>query len=361
MLKKVGWTTTTVFEAWAKQLKDRGISTFRDVIVDDGVFDQTFVHPHWPAEQEHKRYVAGVGGLNLNANCVDFTFRVDGGSVLFSTDPATRYIDVRNTCSPGRKNEIYLSRTLGTNKVVLKGEAVGGGPYAVTVDDPPMFAGTVLSETLTACGIATTGGVKRGPGIRAEREKALPGGDPAWVVIGVHETPINTVLARANKDSMNLYAESLCKRLGYDVTHKSGSWENGTAAVGEFLKRIGVAESEFHIDDGCGLSKENSILAHHFFSKQKDAYLASLSVAGVDGTLDDRFRGSDLKGRVFGKSGYVNNVRSLSGYLKARDDRYYAFSILINRAPEDPTIKLLQEKIVKAIDAHAAAPAASAR
>ena len=84
----------------------------------------------------------------------------------------------------------------------------------------------------------------------------------------------------------------------------------------------------------------------------------SLSIAGVDGTLEDRFKGSDLRGRVTGKSGFVNGVRSLSGFLKARDGQYYAFSILMNKIPDDPTAKILQEKIVKAVDSHASALAA---
>ena len=68
------------------------------------------------------------------------------------------------------------------------------------------------------------------PALRLHKDKA------GWTVLGIHETPISVVLARANKDSMNLYAESLCKRLGFEVAHTSGSWENGTAAVGSFSK-----------------------------------------------------------------------------------------------------------------------------
>jgi serine-type D-Ala-D-Ala carboxypeptidase/endopeptidase (penicillin-binding protein 4) len=175
-----------------------------------------------------------------------------------------------------------------------------------------------------------------------------------------------TVLARANKDSMNLYAESLCKRLGFAATGESGSWQNGTAALGQFLRAAGVGESEFKLDDGCGLSKENVIsphalirvMAYDYHSANRRAFLETLAVGGVDGTLEDRFRGTDLKGRVFGKSGYVSGVRSLSGYLKAKDGHYYAFSILMNKVPEDGMAKPLQDRIVKSIDDHAAVIAA---
>jgi len=74
----------------------------------------------------------------------------------------------------------------------------------------------------------------------------------------------------------------------------------------------------------------------------------------VDGTLDDRFRGTDLRRRVFGKSGFVEGVSCLSGYLKARDGQWYAFSIMMNGIPRlsNTGIKTLQERIVKALDAH---------
>jgi D-alanyl-D-alanine carboxypeptidase/D-alanyl-D-alanine-endopeptidase (penicillin-binding protein 4) len=170
------------------------------------------------------------------------------------------------------------------------------------------------------------------------------------------------VLKRANTNSINLYAESLCKRLGHETSRQPGSWENGTAANAAFLKSLGVDESEFKLDDGCGLSKQNRIsadalariLTFNFHSANREVFRTSLGVAGVDGTMENRFRGTDLKGRVFAKSGFVNGVRALSGYLHTRDDQWYAFSILMNKVPETPEIKTIQDRIVKAIDSHAA-------
>ena len=71
---------------------------------------------------------------------------------------------------------------------------------------------------------------------------------------------------REHGDQATVYREALdlfthAERLGFETAHASGSWENGTAAVGAFLNRAGVPQSEYHLDDGCGLSKENSIAA----------------------------------------------------------------------------------------------------
>lgn len=363
-LKDVGWDVTTVFESWADQLAKRNIASVRDVIVDDSIFDETFVHPNWPEDQIQKRYVAGVGGFNLNANVLEFSVHPtsNGQIATYTTNPPdTQYATIRNTCITGNQNAIWLSRQNGTNQIVLKGETPSRAqiPVAVTIHDPPMYAATVFSEVLKRKGITIAGQVKRDRELSAKR-KSLGSADK-WRVLAIHETPLSTVLARANKDSVNLYAEAMCKLLGHETTGQPGSWSSGTAANAAFLKSLGVQESEFKLDDGSGLSKQNAIsaeaftkiLAHEFHSPNAEAYRASMAIAGIDGTMKERFRGLDLKGRVFAKSGYVNGVRTLSGYLHARDEQWYAFSILMNRV--SPDVKEIQDKIVKAIDKSAEA------
>lgn len=366
MLKKLGWESTTVFKAWAEELKKRGVTSVRNVTVDDSVFDETFVHPNWLARYANSRYSAGVGGVNFNANCVDFFVRPTqpGEPAAVATDPPnTRYVAVKNqTITGGSESVVALLRAPGKNDVTIRGDVRGslGEPASITVHDPPMFAATVLAETLSAGGVAVNGAVGRNRAVREEHAK-----DPAgWTVVAALDTKLATVLDRANKDSMNLYAEALCKRLGHAASGgQPGSWENGPAAVAAFLKKIGVPETQFRIDDGCGLSRDNSVsadallkvLAYNFHSRNKDAFISSLAVGGADGTFERRFEGP-LKGRVFGKSGYVNAVSAVSGYLKARDDQWYAFSILMNNCPPgtNNTAKQVQERIVAAIDANAA-------
>ncbi|HEY1629204.1 MAG TPA: D-alanyl-D-alanine carboxypeptidase/D-alanyl-D-alanine-endopeptidase [Tepidisphaeraceae bacterium] len=364
MLRKSGWDVDTVFKNWAQMLQKRGITQVHDVFVDDSIFDQNFTHPDWPVDQLHKNYCAQVGGVNLNTNCLDFYLRTTGfGNVVqYITDPPTRFASIKNSCVMGQKNAVWLSRQPDTNDIVLRGETNTSNdePISVTINDPPMFAATVLCETLAANGVKVTGKVERDRTIRNSLEKS----DGTWSALAVHTTPLSTIITRANKDSMNLYAESLCKRIGAAATGQSGSWENGTAATAAFLESLGVAKDEFTLDDGCGLSKKNAIspnamakvLEHDFYGRQHDIFMSSLAIAGVDGTFETRFRDSDLRGRVFGKSGYVVGVSSLSGYLKTKDGQWYVFSILMNGLPSgtNNSAKILQEKIVKAIDAQSA-------
>jgi D-alanyl-D-alanine carboxypeptidase/D-alanyl-D-alanine-endopeptidase (penicillin-binding protein 4) len=361
LLRRLGWDVDTVFKSWAEELKKRGITSVRNVVVDDSVFDQEFIHPHWLARYSGARYSAPVGGLNLNANCVDFYVRTTspGNPVSYTLDPETNYVSVRNECVTGDRNAVGVLRVPGKNDLILRGELDVnlGEPISVPIQDPPMYAATVLAETLQRNGVSVSGKVLRDLTVR-EKQQAAPGD---WPVIAALETKLSTVLNRANKDSMNLYAECMCKRLGRAVTGQPGSWENGTAAVGAFLKRIGVPESDFHLDDGCGLSRENAVsaaailtvLAHNFHGKDRDIFINSLAVPGEEGTFKNRFR--NFKGEVHGKSGYVNNVSALSGYLKAHNGQWFAFSILMNDLPggTNNTAKAMQEKIVEAIDENA--------
>jgi D-alanyl-D-alanine carboxypeptidase len=151
LLKKVGWTVDTVFAKWAEELKRRGVTSVRNVYVDDSVFDQEFIPPNWLGRYVNDRYSAQAGGVNLNANCVDFYLRPlsPGEPVAYRTDPPdTRHITVRNACvGGGEDNVVSLLRQQGTNQVTLRGQlkSPNAEPFSIPVHDPSMFAATVLA------------------------------------------------------------------------------------------------------------------------------------------------------------------------------------------------------------------------
>ena len=98
------------------------------------------MHPSWPADQMHKRYVAEVAGLNLNANCIDFLLKTTspGETVRYAMNPQTKFVSVANTCLTGGDTAaVWLSRPPGSNAIVLKGRTPAnmGEPLSVTVHD----------------------------------------------------------------------------------------------------------------------------------------------------------------------------------------------------------------------------------
>ena len=367
ILKKVGWDANTVFKMWADGLIKKNVHGVHNLLIDDSVFDQQFTNPDWPANQLQLRYSAAVAGLNLNANCLDIYIEPNGYGqrVRYQTDPPTTYYSIENDCLSGGHNSVWYSRDPQSNQLILRGSASEANdvPVSITVQDPSMFTGTVLADTLRAEGLRISGQVRRDLSQRSAYLNRAAN-DDSWALLAIHETPLPNVIARANKDSMNLYAECICKRLGF-ADSGVGSWQSGTHAVGDFLRSIGVPPSQFTLDDGCGLSKVNrisahlmvTVLKHDFYGPNSAIWLKSLAIAGEDGTLADRFRGSDLRGRVIAKTGFVNGVSCLSGFLHAKDDNWYCFSIMFNGIPEHSNsgAKALQERIVKALDEHATA------
>ena len=359
LLKKSGWNVTTVFQNWAQALRKSGVTSVRNVFVDDSIFDQEFVHSRWDPGQLQSRFSAEVAGMTLNLGAIDFSVRSAGGghAVSYTTNPATRYVTIQNTCVGGSENAVVLDRQRGTNNIMLRGTCPPGEALVgVTIHDPALYAVTVLGETLASNGIRVTGGVTRDRTIRSQL--AIPQNAAAYTLLAVHETPLVRALERANKDSINPVAEALCKRIGY-ATAGAGSWTTGAAASSAFLKRTGAVADQFNLDDGCGLSRENrlsantltSVLRYQYHGKHRQLFMDTLAVGGSDGTLDDRFRLADLRGRVFAKSGYIVGVSALSGYLRTSDDRVVAFSILMNNLPRGSNgkAKALQESIVRAI------------
>jgi D-alanyl-D-alanine carboxypeptidase/D-alanyl-D-alanine-endopeptidase (penicillin-binding protein 4) len=275
---------------------------------------------------------------------------------------------VNNTLRRGAKNAVDLTRAEGGNAIILRGQtnAREQGPLQVTVDDPTAWFGTVFAETLRDAGI-DCGEAVTDRSIRSQWNARQPVDqytvpDPAgWRLLAVHETALPPVLARTNKDSINLYAEALAKRAAFAATGEPGSWSAAEEAARDFLARIGSEAQSIRLEDGSGMSREDRVTAevlcdvlvamHH--GDAAELYRDSLSEAGEDGTLARRFREKgrqDLHGRVFAKTGYIDGVSTFSGYLHGRDGKWYAFSILVNDSREVWKAQQLQEAVVVALD-----------
>jgi D-alanyl-D-alanine carboxypeptidase/D-alanyl-D-alanine-endopeptidase (penicillin-binding protein 4) len=376
-----GWDTRTVFTSWATLLRQQGVTRISTIRLDDSVFDQEHVHASWPLNQRHRWYEAQVGGLNLNINCLDVhVFRRGGETAMgYRLDPPTRYATVENTLRTGSKNAVVLTRPEGTNRILLGGttNAREQGPLQVTIDNPTAYFGAVFAEVLREQGI-DCGEAIQDRTIRQEWESRStppvdtdaaemagatddPAGIAPWRALAVHETEMATVLARTNKDSINLYAEALAKRLAHTATGDPGSWAAAEGVVKAYLERLGSDPDPIRMADGSGMSRESRVTAqslcavlaamHHHAAA--DLFRSSLSEAGEDGTLQRRFGDKSrqgLRGRVFGKTGYISGVCTFSGYLHGRDGRWYAFSILVNDSNDLARAQQLQEEIVAAVD-----------
>jgi D-alanyl-D-alanine carboxypeptidase/D-alanyl-D-alanine-endopeptidase (penicillin-binding protein 4) len=359
LMEEIGWPQTYVYDQWIEELKKLNITSVNNVIVYDGIFDNQFLHPRWTKHQ-FEPSGAEVAGLNFGANVLDIVVRETRGPAAWSLKPPCTYARVvSNTCMPGSQN-VLLGRTADTNDITLRGTVSKVCEVAVTVHDPAMYAGTMFADMIKATGVNVAGSVQRDLNVRQAYESTKPEERAReWQVLCQFQTPLSRVLTRCNKESENMYAEALCKRMGAAFSPQGGSWAGGTSITAAFLKQLGVPDDQFKLDDGCGLSRDNRVttnamarvLMHYYYSPDKELFISTLPIGGVDGTLHKRFSDS-LKGRVFAKTGFIANVSALSGYIHAHSDKWYAFSILMNGIPDlsNSSIKPLQEKILKALD-----------
>jgi D-alanyl-D-alanine carboxypeptidase/D-alanyl-D-alanine-endopeptidase (penicillin-binding protein 4) len=140
-----------------------------------------------------------------------------------------------------------------------------------------------------------------------------------------------------NKESQNLHAETLLRRLGL-AAYKDASVEASLRARESFLKAQGVRFEDNAMYDGSGLSRSDLVTARSLVDllvamhrhPQAKAFRDSLPIGGVDGTLKRRMAGTSATGRVFAKTGSLSHVNALAGYVDSVSGRRLAFSIIVN-------------------------------
>jgi D-alanyl-D-alanine carboxypeptidase/D-alanyl-D-alanine-endopeptidase (penicillin-binding protein 4) len=181
-------------------------------------------------------------------------------------------------------------------------------------------------------------------------------------VIARHRTDLPTILEVVNKRSQNFYAEALVKLLGLELCGE-GSWAAGGEAVATFLDKVGIRRGAYVWADGSGMSRNNrfsarqltSVLRHMYYHPHGRAYLRSLAYSGeseldppwMTSSLSERLDEAGYRSNVLAKTGGLDGVSTLSGYVKAQSGRIYAFSILCNSAPARWRAIQAQDRIVR--------------
>jgi D-alanyl-D-alanine carboxypeptidase/D-alanyl-D-alanine-endopeptidase (penicillin-binding protein 4) len=352
--------------------------TASGILIDDRVFDRQLVSPSWPVDQLNRWYCAEVSGLNFHTNCLSFFFSGDSDEGLSAgSRPGVRlqpvvegvgdWVSIANkgkVVAQGR-HTTWVARAAGArpaNEYTVFGNVRldGSSMVDVAVHDPSLFFGRLLAERVEARGVAIA---RDGDGRGARVERAASdaeGFEPAVVV----RTAMSDVLRRANTNSQNLYTEALIKRVGHEVTREPGSWSNGGSVVRMLLAEdLGPTHAtKTIIDDGSGMSRENRVAPETLTAWLSSlarrpavgpAMIASLPEPG-DGTLRRRFRDAEIRNDVRAKSGTINGVRCLSGYVLTPDGSAgVSFSVLINDIEHGSQIRdalALHEEVVEAID-----------
>jgi D-alanyl-D-alanine carboxypeptidase/D-alanyl-D-alanine-endopeptidase (penicillin-binding protein 4) len=149
--------------------------------------------------------------------------------------------------------------------------------------------------------------------------------------------PLSEDVQVINKVSQNLHAEILLRLLGREKG-TGGTVQAGLEVLRGFLNNAGISPDDYAFYDGSGLSRQNLVTPHAVVELLRYAltqpwgkqFHDSLPVAGVDGSLAERFRDLDPAAHIYGKTGSLGGVKTLSGYAVTSKGEPLAFSILSN-------------------------------
>lgn len=339
-----------VFDHVARALLRRGVRGVRGIELRSGTFVGPARPADWPKDQLYTYYCAPTGPFVLDQGV--FWMAVDpdlGGPRATLLSPAAGYpVDGAITITARRGDARYGALDRG-GRVQVRGKVWRKAPRVEirqSVDDPTRWYQDTLVARLEAAGIA----------IAADAPASNQ------IAFYVHTSPLRAALARLLQESSNFDAEQCLRVLGHELLD-DGSLAGGMRAmqaqVEQLCQRLPDGAA---LVDGSGLSRSNRltpglmVVAMWQNSRTANGHALQelLPIAGRTGTLDDRFLGTDLVGRVFAKTGWIRGASSLSGVVVTETGARRWFSILMsydkNRGGFNKTLQAAQEAICAAID-----------
>ncbi len=375
----------TPLERLAQQVVEAGVRTVDgNVVGDDSYFLDEPYGSGWSWDDLQWSYGAPVSALSFNDNSIELRMRADATApdgLAAEWSPVDDYYTLDSTttvAAQGAAAHPGLQRMPGSLLVRMWGTVPAQGYRAeLAVEDPADFAAAALKQALMTRGIQVTGSataahrLPNGTGdFAAERAQPLDLSPRVIAtvaaalqdrrVLATHlSVPMIEDITVINKVSQNLHAELLLRTLGR-VLGNDGSLEQGTRVVRQFLVQAGVKDDEFFFYDGSGTSEDDRITPRAFTQLLSYAsrqawgaeWRATLPIAGVDGTLAGWFKSSPLKGKLWAKTGTLNETNALSGYLTTASGKVLAFSILVNgHRPGSDAESQAMQRICEAIAA----------
>jgi D-alanyl-D-alanine carboxypeptidase/D-alanyl-D-alanine-endopeptidase (penicillin-binding protein 4) len=333
-----------VLDEWAAALQAAGIRTIEGRIIgDDQSFDDEGIGPGWAWDYLQFGYAAPVGALQFNENMATLTVRPaaeagDPAQVTLTPGAGLTILTRVATVAAGSPATLDYRRRLDQPVLEVSGSiAAGSAPLerTVAVVNPTIFFAQSLKDGLIARGIAVTGAAADLDDVAAELAGSA---SERRTIVETMSPPLREIATVLMKVSQNLYAETLLKATGA-ARGGLGTFEGGLTAVRSALASWGVPDDAYVNADGSGLSRYNylaastvtAVLEHEYKDdRHRDAFVATLPIAGKDGSIATRMRRTRAEGNAVAKTGSISNVRALSGYVRTRDGEMLVFSILAN-------------------------------
>ncbi|MBV9241273.1 MAG: D-alanyl-D-alanine carboxypeptidase/D-alanyl-D-alanine-endopeptidase, partial [Acidobacteria bacterium] len=243
---------------------------------------------------------------------------------------------------------IGIKKALDRNIVTVTGTIAINEKWSnsVTVTHPADVYIAMLKERLLKKGVVVTGTARaEHPDPSAIGSIGLVSGNPFHLQI--ESPPFSEIAAKTLKPSQNMYTETILWTLGEEIGRKNGAIGDsaalGIGIVKGFLHQINLAPDAIVMYDGSGMSRHDLVTPdavvrlYMYMAKQSPnavAWRDALAVGGVDGTLRNRFKGTRAEGNFHGKTGTLDQVSALSGYVTTASGEQLIVSVIVNNVPD---------------------------
>jgi D-alanyl-D-alanine carboxypeptidase/D-alanyl-D-alanine-endopeptidase (penicillin-binding protein 4) len=307
-----------------------------DLLIDDSYFDTGDYDAGAFDRRPLRAYNVAPNALLMNFKVVRYWFEPNGSKVTVRLDPALDNLRIDNRLrvvkAPcrGYQRGIAITTNADNDEVIFSGRFPSGcRRYAMDR--------TVLTHNEFAYGLFKTLWQESGGVFEGGWKNAIAS-DEDEPVLSFESLPLADMITSVNKHSNNVMARQLLYTLSAEVLGAPGTESGGREVISSWLSDNKLELGKLAVENGAGLSRESRITAAdmamllRFAWKQPymPEYLASMSLTGVDGTLSRRFRNSDLAGKAHLKTGSLDHVTAIAGYLQSRSGRRFAVVALQN-------------------------------
>ena len=333
-----------------------------DIIADDSYFPYDPYPEGWGIGDMFFEFGAPISAIAFNDNSVSIEVMPgaqSGRPATLVVQPAAALETFTNqitTAPPGGNPYFAVVRQPGPNFLSLRGMIpLGHAPadLELAMIAPAETAGLALKQLLEQRGVRITGSVRVVHAPPPETSDSsgfsppLPPAQPSAAgpnpfVLAEHlSPPLIECVRLTNKISQNLHAELLLRTVAREKAG-FGSTEAGIRAEEEFLKAGGVIDGDVVLSDGSGLARDDlvtpravvALLQYVAHQPWGAAYLSTLPIAGVDGTLESRMKQATGTAVIQAKTGSLEHVRSMSGYATTERGENVVFAIFANNGTQ---------------------------
>lgn len=327
---------------WANKIKQSGIDTISgNIVVDPSIYSDQDVPQTWIWEDLGNYFGAAAHGLAIYDNTFELVFKTGtesrSATEIIDTLPFIPGLSLQNevVSSIDNRDKAYVFGSPFDSFRIIKGTLpIERNAFKIkaSIPDPSALLAYDLKQQLTRLGVVVNGSSLTKKTL--EPKLRLPDS-----ILFIWESPtLAQIIQQLNRESVNLFAEHLCKHIAY-VKYGDGTTVMGAKAIKLFWNEKGIDTKNLNMADGSGLSRVNAITAKTLVdvlaymyknSECYDEYLSSIPITGTQGTQKYYFQQSPLKGKVYAKSGSMNHVRSFAGYMTTTKGTNIAYAIIVN-------------------------------